>query len=507
MKNNQFKKRKTKRKNAKSKNEMEIESANNETNNINNFPNGDQQNFLSISQMQYSNYPTQEQYYMKFGNIEVTSQSSFPSTPNLWINSANNQVDSMESEQVNLKQAMFSTPQLSSPFFTPNSRPLSATAQQIRHVSITNKLFLVLLAQQNENIMNFSDFSFDNNFFQHKLKKERNYQPDPFYIENQNFNENFRLVLVDWMSSVSDVLLLQDETFLFAVNFLDRFFSLVSNCSLEHLQLVGLGCLYIAAKIEEIYPPSIKNFSKITNKKFLPNQIKQVEVHLLSTLDFFVNPVTILNWVREFLNRAVFIIKNYDHFFTQTPNESNQESRKNGIESNIMDVSQNIKSIENISEKNPPKNPVWQLENAGIQTESDPRFNSKFSFDFPVEIYLDISELISLIIMDINYLQFLPSIIAATAMSFFIPDEFIIQSTTGYNLSRLSECKYWMQSFLQFCSRFNHKKIIEKKNSFHDDLSPKEAYLLHIHNPDNKFYLEEMNQSTMNSFVSNIFDL
>lgn len=56
-----------------------------------------------------------------------------------------------------------------------------------------------------------------------------------------------RVVLVDWMVEVVQEFQLQAETLHLAINYLDRFLSLIRNVKRGNLQLVGTAALVIAA--------------------------------------------------------------------------------------------------------------------------------------------------------------------------------------------------------------------------------------------------------------------
>ncbi len=60
---------------------------------------------------------------------------------------------------------------------------------------------------------------------------------------------------------------LHRETFYLAVDFLDRFLGISSNIPKNRLQLIGVTCLFIGAKLEEIYPPKLQEFAYVTGKK------------------------------------------------------------------------------------------------------------------------------------------------------------------------------------------------------------------------------------------------
>jgi cyclin E len=67
---------------------------------------------------------------------------------------------------------------------------------------------------------------------------------------------------MDWMMEVSSEFTLKRETYHLAINFVDRLLEAQKNVPKNEFQLVGLTCLYLASKIEEIYPPKIADFAK-----------------------------------------------------------------------------------------------------------------------------------------------------------------------------------------------------------------------------------------------------
>jgi cyclin E len=60
---------------------------------------------------------------------------------------------------------------------------------------------------------------------------------------------------------------LDRETFYLAVDFLDRFLGISSSVSKNSLQLIGVTCLFIGAKLEEIYPPKLQKFADATGRE------------------------------------------------------------------------------------------------------------------------------------------------------------------------------------------------------------------------------------------------
>lgn len=89
-------------------------------------------------------------------------------------------------------------------------------------------------------------------------------------------NENMRAILIDWMIDVHLKFKLWPETLFLTVNLLDRY-AAKNKIKKAELQLVGVSCMLIAAKYEEIYPPTLKDFTYITNNGFTSKDILAME--------------------------------------------------------------------------------------------------------------------------------------------------------------------------------------------------------------------------------------
>lgn len=112
-------------------------------------------------------------------------------------------------------------------------------------------------------------------------------RPDATYLARlQPFlTSQMRSVLVDWLVEVADDFRLHTETLFLAVSYLDRFLS-SRQIQREELQLLGIACLYIAAKYEEINPPHIEKFAYVTDNACSTEDIVAVEAEVLCCLHF-----------------------------------------------------------------------------------------------------------------------------------------------------------------------------------------------------------------------------
>ena len=60
----------------------------------------------------------------------------------------------------------------------------------------------------------------------------------------------------------------------------------------EQYQLVGITCLWIASKYEEIYPPRMRDYVEVTAGAYTSSEMKAMEGNIISALGFDLNRVT-----------------------------------------------------------------------------------------------------------------------------------------------------------------------------------------------------------------------
>ncbi|CAK7330031.1 unnamed protein product [Dovyalis caffra] len=115
----------------------------------------------------------------------------------------------------------------------------------------------------------------------HSLEMEDNRRCLSNYMrEVQNdVSVNMREILVDWLVEVAEEYRLVSDTLHLTVSYIDRFLSSQA-LSRNKLQLLGVSCMLIASKYEEISPPHVENFCHITDNTYTKDQIV-VRVHEL----------------------------------------------------------------------------------------------------------------------------------------------------------------------------------------------------------------------------------
>eukprot|EP01080_Neovahlkampfia_damariscottae_P004426 gene4426-7801_t len=133
--------------------------------------------------------------------------------------------------------------------------------------------------------------------FEYFRDHETKYRVNSNYMEMQNdITFTMRGVLIDWMVDVTIKFDLSNETLYLCVNLLDRFLS-TKGVSRSKLQLVGITCLWIASKYEEIYCPEVVDFVEICANAYSKDELFRMERLILTTLNFnltIASPVTFL---------------------------------------------------------------------------------------------------------------------------------------------------------------------------------------------------------------------
>lgn len=88
-----------------------------------------------------------------------------------------------------------------------------------------------------------------------------------------DISSNMRSILMEWLVEVADEYKLQPQTLYLGTSYVDRFLSRMS-VTRSKLQLLGTAALFLAAKLEEIYPPELKDFVYITDDTYTKRQVR-----------------------------------------------------------------------------------------------------------------------------------------------------------------------------------------------------------------------------------------
>ncbi|KAM5194842.1 G2/mitotic-specific cyclin-B1 [Mantella aurantiaca] len=147
-----------------------------------------------------------------------------------------------------------------------------------------------------DNPMLCSDYVKDIYCYLRDLEADRVIQPD--YLKGQDITGNMRAILVDWLVQVHMRFKLLQETMFMTVSILDRFLQ-VNPVPKKLLQLAGVTAMFIASKYEEIYYPTIGDFSFVTDHTYTKAQIRNMEMQILSVLKFDIGKPLPIHFLRR----------------------------------------------------------------------------------------------------------------------------------------------------------------------------------------------------------------
>jgi len=125
--------------------------------------------------------------------------------------------------------------------------------------------------------------------------------PEDFdYMKRQKeVTPGMRAILNDWLVDVHKKFKLRTETLFLTVDLVDRFLTRYY-AKRGHLQLIGVTALLIASKFEEVYPPPVHEFLRVTDNAYKKNELVEMELSMLRVLDFQVCRPTSIQFLTRF---------------------------------------------------------------------------------------------------------------------------------------------------------------------------------------------------------------
>jgi len=123
---------------------------------------------------------------------------------------------------------------------------------------------------------------------QHLLQREGSLRPSPVYmaaVQTMGTTPKHRGILVNWLINVHAKFSMAAQTLFLAVDLLDRFLS-VRPVQPDRLQLVGVTCMIIASKYEEIFPPDLHDWESQTDRACCRADMVDAESEVLQVLGF-----------------------------------------------------------------------------------------------------------------------------------------------------------------------------------------------------------------------------
>ena len=142
------------------------------------------------------------------------------------------------------------------------------------------------------------------------MAKELSHSRNPLMMSRHpSLQPRMRSILLNWLSEVSEVYQLHRETYYLALDYFDRYLSVQNEVGKQQLQLVGITCLFIAAKVQEIYPPKVSDFAYVTDGACTDQQILTKELVILKSLDWNLNSMTVNSWLTIYMQLYAMLQK------------------------------------------------------------------------------------------------------------------------------------------------------------------------------------------------------
>ncbi|KAJ9705164.1 hypothetical protein PVL29_003295 [Vitis rotundifolia] len=139
----------------------------------------------------------------------------------------------------------------------------------------------------------------------HSLEMEEKRRARPDYMEKvqNDVTPNMREILVDWLVEVAEEYKLVSDTLFLCISYIDRFLSSHA-LRRDKLQLLGVSCMLIASKFEEISPPHAEDFCYITDNHYTAEEVVNMERDVLKFLNFEKVAPTTKVFLRSFMRAS-----------------------------------------------------------------------------------------------------------------------------------------------------------------------------------------------------------
>ncbi|XP_062503220.1 G2/mitotic-specific cyclin-B-like [Corticium candelabrum] len=128
----------------------------------------------------------------------------------------------------------------------------------------------------------------------------------PCYIVKENFilalqrevTPRMRTLLLDWLHAVHVRFNLLQETYNLCVDLIDRSIQTLAIAK-TNFQLLGVTCMHVAAKFEEIYPPTIDDYVYVTDNTYSAQEIRKQEILVLKSLHYRISRPLAIQFLRQ----------------------------------------------------------------------------------------------------------------------------------------------------------------------------------------------------------------
>ncbi|XP_022902525.1 G1/S-specific cyclin-D2-like [Onthophagus taurus] len=135
------------------------------------------------------------------------------------------------------------------------------------------------------------------------VKSEERYSFNVVCDVRGEVTPEMRRIVIEWMKDVTEEQKRQDEVFLLAVNYMNRYLSM-RTVRKTQLQLLGTACMFIASKLREANPMSAQLLRSYTDNSITIEELLMWEELILSQLKWEIAVVTPLDFLQHIMQRV-----------------------------------------------------------------------------------------------------------------------------------------------------------------------------------------------------------
>lgn len=123
-----------------------------------------------------------------------------------------------------------------------------------------------------------------------------------------------RIMLLDWLMEISSCFRLSRETYSIALDYLDRFLSLSSGLYNTNILVIGVTCMYMASKVEEVTSLKLIDLLFLSDYLVSDSDVLNMEKKILQTLNWRCCIWTVNKWLFVLLHIAKFKLTEVEYF-------------------------------------------------------------------------------------------------------------------------------------------------------------------------------------------------
>ena len=200
----------------------------------------------------------------------------------------NFQENNFKEENNKLKQTISTTDSINS-----NSTKGSSNNSSLASLSNSynnNNIFNFKFNNKEEYIKYNGDYI--NESYNNLLQEEYTMKIKPIYgymTSQSDINIKMRAILVDWLIEMHEKFNFKSQTLYQTIWLIDTYLSL-KYIKRSDFQLLGLGCMYISCKFNEIFYPILKDCIEISDGAYTKEDLLNIEKDILKTINYNVLP-------------------------------------------------------------------------------------------------------------------------------------------------------------------------------------------------------------------------